>query len=51
MRIIQVAPFYHPVIGDVEDVVKHIAEHMASKGHEVHAMTYNKVGGGLWSAY
>ncbi len=43
MRIIHVAPFYHPVIGGVEDVVKHIAEHMAGRGHEVYVVTYNRL--------
>jgi glycogen synthase len=51
MKIVHVAPFYHPVIGGVEDVVKHIAEHMASKKHEVYVVTYNRVRGGLWPAY
>ncbi len=43
MRIVQVAPFYTPVIGGVEDVVKHIAEHMAGRGHEVYVVTYNRL--------
>jgi glycosyltransferase involved in cell wall biosynthesis len=43
MKIVHVAPFYHPVIGGVEDVVKHIAEHMASKKHEVYVVTYNRL--------
>ncbi|WP_054854437.1 glycosyltransferase [Vulcanisaeta distributa] len=42
MRIIHVAPLYTPVIGGVEDVVKHIAEHMADKGHEVYVITHNR---------
>ncbi len=43
MRIIHVVPFYRPVIGGVEDVVKHIAEHMATRGHEVYVVTYNRL--------
>ncbi|MEM1568443.1 MAG: glycosyltransferase [Thermofilaceae archaeon] len=43
MRIVQVAPFYMPVIGGVEEVVKRIAEHLAAQGHEVYVVTYNKL--------
>ncbi|GAB6948069.1 hypothetical protein JCM16161A_21990 [Vulcanisaeta sp. JCM 16161] len=43
MRIIHVAPLYTPVIGGVEDVVKHIAEYMARRGHEVYVVTYNRL--------
>ncbi|AEA11527.1 glycosyl transferase, family 1 [Thermoproteus uzoniensis 768-20] len=43
MRIVHVAPFYYPVIGGVEDVVKHIAEHVAGRGHEVYVVTYNRL--------
>lgn len=42
MRIVHVAPFYHPVIGGVEEVVRRICEYMASKGNEVHVVTYNR---------
>ena len=50
MKIVHVAPFYHPVVGGVEDVAKHIAEHMAGRGHEVHVVTYNRLGvGGIGS--
>jgi len=47
MRIVHIAPFYHPVIGGVEEVVKRIAEYMASRGYEVYVVTYNRarVGG------
>jgi len=47
MRIVHVAPFYHPVIGGVEEVVKRVAEYMASGGYEVYVVTYNRarVGG------
>ena len=43
MKIIHVAPFYTPVIGGVEDVVRHIAEYMAAHGHEVYVITYNRL--------
>ena len=36
MRIVHVAPFYHLVIGGVEEVVRRIAEYMASRGNEVY---------------
>lgn len=50
MRIVHVAPFYHPVIGGVETVVKKIAEYMASRGNEVYALTYNRLrAGGIGS--
>ena len=37
------APFYHPVIGGVEEVVKRVAEYMASRGNEVYVVTYNRL--------
>jgi len=43
MRIVHVAPFYTPVIGGVEEVVKRIAEHTASRGYETHVVTYNRL--------
>ncbi|WP_338602476.1 glycosyltransferase family 4 protein [Sulfolobus tengchongensis] len=42
MRIVQVSPFYYPVIGGVERVVKKISEFLASKGYEVIVVTYNR---------
>lgn len=36
-------PFYHPVVGGVEEVARRIAEYMASKGHEVYVVTYNRL--------
>jgi glycosyltransferase involved in cell wall biosynthesis len=49
MRIVHVAPFYYPVIGGIEEVVRRIAEYMASEGHDVYVLTYNRlrVGGEL----
>lgn len=49
MRIIQVVPFYSPVIGGVEDVAKHIAEYMTDRGHEVYVVTYNRLRSGYGS--
>jgi len=43
MRIVYVTPFYYPVIGGVEEVARRIAEYMASKGHDVHVLTYNRL--------
>ncbi|MGB9622247.1 MAG: glycosyltransferase family 4 protein, partial [Candidatus Bathyarchaeia archaeon] len=43
MRVVHIAPFYHPVVGGVEDVIKHIAEYMANRGHEVYVVTYNRL--------
>jgi len=43
MRIVHVSPLYYPVIGGVEEVVKRIAEYMASKGNDVHVITYNRL--------
>jgi len=43
MRIVHVTPFYYPVIGGVEEVVQRIAEYMASKGHDVYVLTYNRL--------
>lgn len=42
MRIIHVAPFYAPVVGGVEEVVKKVAEYMATRGCEVFVVTYNR---------
>lgn len=43
MRIVHVTPFYNPVIGGVEGVVKRIAEYVAFKGVEVYVLTYNRL--------
>jgi glycosyltransferase involved in cell wall biosynthesis len=43
MKVVHVAPFYHPVVGGVEDVVKHVAEYMSGRGHEVYVVTYNRL--------
>ena len=46
LRIVQVAPFYEPVKGGVEEVVRKISEYMASRGHEIHVVTYNRLRAG-----
>ena len=43
MRIAHITPFYHPVVGGVEEVVKRIAEYTASRGYGVHVVTYNRL--------
>jgi len=43
MRIVHVAPFYHPIIGGVEEVVRRVAEYFAVKDAEVHVLTYNRL--------
>lgn len=41
MRIIQISPFYHPVLGGVEAVVKSYSERLVQKGHLVRVLTSN----------
>ena len=43
MRIVHIAPFYMPVIGGVEEVVKKITEYLTTRGYEVHVITYNRL--------
>jgi glycosyltransferase involved in cell wall biosynthesis len=43
MRIAHVAPFYTPIIGGVEEVVKRITEYTASRGYETYVVTYNRL--------
>ncbi len=43
MRIVHVTPFYAPVIGGVEEVVRRVAEYMSSRGYEVFVVTYNRL--------
>jgi glycosyltransferase involved in cell wall biosynthesis len=43
MKIVHVAPFYVPVIGGVEEVVKRVAEHMVKRGYDVYVVTYNRL--------
>jgi len=43
MRIVHIAPFYTPVIGGVEEVVKRVAEFLAMRGYDVYVVTYNRL--------
>ena len=43
MKIVHVAPFYAPVIGGVEEVVKRVSEHMVRRGYDVYVVTYNRL--------
>ncbi|WP_440059997.1 glycosyltransferase family 4 protein [Thermogladius sp. 4427co] len=50
MKIVYIAPFYYPVVGGVEEVVRRIAEYMVGRGHDVYVITYNRLRrGGLGS--
>ncbi len=53
MRILHVTPFYYPVVGGVEEVVKHIAEYAASNSYEIYVVSYLPMSlkSKLWSAY
>ncbi len=46
MRIVHVTPFYHPVIGGAENVVKQICEYLVRQGFDVYAITYNRLRNG-----
>lgn len=39
MKIIQVAPYYYPAVGGVEEVVKQYSEGLVRKGHSVTVLT------------
>jgi glycosyltransferase involved in cell wall biosynthesis len=43
VRIVHVAPFYAPVIGGVEEVVKRVAEFSAMHSYDVYVVTYNRL--------
>ncbi len=42
LKIVHITPFYDPVVGGMEELVKNIAEGLAKKGHEVHVLTTNR---------
>jgi glycosyltransferase involved in cell wall biosynthesis len=46
VRIVHITPFYAPVVGGVEEVVKKVAEYVASRGCEVFVVTYNRLRSG-----
>lgn len=41
MKIVQIAPFYLPVTGGMEKIVKTLSEGLAKRGHEVTVLTHN----------
>jgi glycosyltransferase involved in cell wall biosynthesis len=43
MKIVHVAPFYEPIVGGVEEVVKRVAEFLAVRGYNVYVITYNRL--------
>jgi len=43
MKVVHVAPFYIPVVGGVEEVVKRVAEFLAVRGYSVYVITYNRL--------
>jgi len=43
VRIVHITPFYTPVVGGVEEVVRRIAEYMMLRGYEVFVVTYNRL--------
>ncbi len=42
MKIVQVSPFYYPVIGGVERIVKTLSEYLYGKGFDVYVVTFNR---------
>jgi len=49
MRIVHVAPFYTPVVGGVEEVVRRVAEYTAARGYETYVVTYNRLRRGRYN--
>jgi glycosyltransferase involved in cell wall biosynthesis len=43
MRIVHITPFYTPVVGGVEEVVRKVAEYIVLRGYEVFVVTYNRL--------
>jgi len=43
LRVVQVSPFYSPVVGGVETVVRQVAEYLASRGVESWVVTYDRL--------
>jgi glycosyltransferase involved in cell wall biosynthesis len=43
MKVVHVTPFYAPVVGGVEEVVKRVAEYLAMRGYDVYVITYNRL--------
>lgn len=42
MRIAYITPFYSPIIGGVEKVVREVSEYISSSSHEAFVLTYNR---------
>jgi glycosyltransferase involved in cell wall biosynthesis len=42
LKVVQLVPYYAPVIGGVEVVCQYISEELAARGHEVHVLTANR---------
>jgi len=42
LRIVQVAPFYYPVLGGVERIVKILSEYLHNNGFDVYVITFNR---------
>ena len=40
MRILQIAPSFHPAIGGVETHVRRVSECLSARGHEVTVLTH-----------
>ena len=45
MRIVHVAPSYHPILGGAEGYLKAVSEGLVRRGHEVLVITQRKVAG------
>jgi glycosyltransferase involved in cell wall biosynthesis len=45
MRILHVAPLYHPAMGGAETYVKQVSERLSRRGHDVTVLTTNSGGG------
>ncbi|NQT22240.1 MAG: glycosyltransferase family 4 protein [Candidatus Omnitrophica bacterium] len=42
LKIVHIIPFYYPVIGGMEELVKNIAETLAEKGHDIDIFTTDR---------
>jgi len=43
MKVVHVTPFYVPVVGGVEEVVRRVAEFLATRSYDVYVVTYNRL--------
>lgn len=44
MKVLQVAPYYYPTLGGVEEVVRQYSEGLAKRGHKVSVLTSTRSG-------